>query len=403
MSKQRNPNGLGNYRKLADGRVAWRQTKDGGTRELSAKTMSELKQKVKMVADLPIITEKYKVEEWFERWLENFIKPLKKKATYEQYNFIYQGHIKPVIGHRKMSSIKTIDVQSVITAMNNKVYEKKDKDGKVIEKKVGTSTKTMKHAKTVMNGAFSRAVIDKVIAENPVKNIDIPEKQAKPRKTLTTSELSLLFKQLQNSRWIWSVRFLLVTGLRRGELLALRWSDIDFENKRIVIDESNSSTGLGDTKSAKVHYVVLSDLAIQYLNGQKLQLQKETNPILFNEELRKTDLIFPNNKGEMIRPDSYLKVIARAAKKSGIKASPHCLRHTFVYHMRNKLTLKELQEMLGHDESTTTLDIYGNMLNESNEKVAKDIDDVFGNLEAEVEEIENKKSGKVIQFKRKKA
>lgn len=388
MSKQRNPNGLGSYKKRKDdGRYVWRQTVDGKTRELTANSPKELQEKIKKVADLPIVADSYKVQEWFDRWLENFIKPLKKKATYEQYNFIYQGHIKPVIGHRKLTAIKPIDVQTVITEMN-----KKD-----------MATKTMKHAKTVMAGAFKRAVTDKVLAENPVKEIYIPEKQAKPRKTLTVSELSLLFKQLKNSRWIWSVRFLLVTGLRRGELLALRWSDIDFENRRIIIDESNSSTGLGDTKSAKVHHVVLSDLAIQYLNGQKQQLKKETNPILFDPELKKSELIFPNNKGEMIRPDSYYTMLSRAAKKAGIKASPHCLRHTFVYFMRNKLTLKELQEMLGHDESTTTLDIYGTMLNESNDKVASEIDDVFGKLDIEVEEIESKKPGKIIEFKRKKA
>jgi integrase len=387
MSKQRNPNGQGNYRKLADGRFAWRQTVDGKTRELSAKSMKELREKVKKVADLPIISEKYKVEEWFDKWLESYIKPLKKQATYDQYRYMYQGHIKPVIGHRKLTSIKSIDIQGVIAEMNKK----------------NMATKTMKHAKTAMSGAFSKALKDKIIAENPVFGIEIPVKQTKEKKTLTNQEISLLFKQLKTSRWIWSVKFALVTGVRRGELLALKWTDIDFENKRITIDESNSLTGLGDTKSAKIHYVPLSDIAIEYLNKQKMMLEQETNPILHNEELKKTCFIFPSKYGTMIKPNSYYHVLSRAAAKVGFKASPHCLRHTFVYKTRDKFTLKELQAILGHDESTTTLDIYGDILSDDTFKVAAQIDDVFGKLDFESEAIEEKKErkdGKVIEFRR---
>lgn len=384
MSKQRNPNGMGTYKQRSDGRYEWRQKIDGKERYLSAKSMKELQEKVKKVADLPIISEKYTVAQWFDKWLESYIKPLKKQATYDQYNYIYVGHIKPVLGYRKMMSVKSVDVQGVIAEMNKK----------------GMSTKTMKHAKTVMSGAFSKAMKDKIIAENPVKDIEIPVKQAKERKTLTNQELTLLFDTLKTSRWIWSAKFALVTGVRRGELLALKWTDIDFENKKITIDESNSQTGLGDTKSAKIHYVPLSDVAIEYLDKQKEMLRQELNPILTNEELKKTCLIFPSKYGSMIKPNSYYHVLSRAAAKVGFKASPHCLRHTFVHKTRDKFTIKELQAILGHDESTTTLDIYGDIISDDTFKVAKQIDDVFGDLEKETKVIKEKKEGKVIQFKR---
>ena len=100
-----------------------------------------------------------------------------------------------------------------------------------------------------------------IVIPKPVRKIEILKKQAKPRKTIKTDELKIFFEHAKNTRWYWTFKFLLVTGLRRGELLALRWSDIDSENKRIVVDESNSSGGVGDTKSAKVHYVPLSELA----------------------------------------------------------------------------------------------------------------------------------------------
>ncbi len=391
MTRNTNPHGMGSYKLRKDGRYQWTQMIDGQVRTLYGKSLKELNNKVKKVSDLPVTSNKFKVEEWFEKWLEIYIKPLKKKATYNQYRTLYEQHIKPVIGFRKLSGIQTYDIQSVIAKMNEK----------------GRASKTMKHVKSIMNIAFSKAFDEKLIPFNPVVKIDIPIKQAKPRKTLTLEELSKLFKAMEHSRWIWSVRLMLVTGLRRGELLALKWTDIDFSNKRLTVDESNSSTGIGDTKSAKVHYVPLSDKAIEYLNEQKRMLELEFNPILFNEDLKKTALVFPSENGVMIRPDSYYTMLSRFAKKAGIKASPHCLRHTFVYMTRESMSLKELQAILGHDESTTTLDIYGDIISDSTFKTAAKIDDVFSKVDEEIERVEkekvakaNKEMGKVIPFRK---
>ncbi|NLZ52603.1 MAG: site-specific integrase [Thermoanaerobacteraceae bacterium] len=387
MPKQKNPNGMGCYDKLKDGRVRWRQMVDGKTRTITAKSMPELKEKVKKVADLPIIKNKIKVSEWFEKWLEIYIKPLKKQATYYQYKILYEQHIFPIIGNRLITSVKQYDIQQIIAKMNEK----------------GLSTWTMKHVRKILHIAFDRAFKDKLIPENPVVDIEIPKKQAKPRKTITASELKILFENLKNSRWYWAFRFMLVTGLRRGELLALRWSDIDYENKRIIVDESNSASGLGDTKNSKVHYVPLSERAIYYLAKQKEMLQHEFNPILYNPELQKLDLIFPSENGTLMKSDSLNSVLDRINRKTGLHITPHMFRHTFVYMSKGHMTLSELQEALGHDESTTTLDIYGTMLSDT-EKVANKIDEAFAVLDEEINKIETKHQAKIINLsERKKA
>ena len=381
MPKQKNPNGMGCYDKLKDGRVRWRQMVDGKTRTITAKSMPELKEKVKKVADLPIIKNKIKVSEWFEKWLEIYIKPLKKQATYYQYKILYEQHIFPIIGNRLITSVKQYDIQQIIAKMNEK----------------GLSTWTMKHVRKILHIAFDRAFKDKLIPENPVVDIEIPKKQAKPRKTITASELKILFENLKNSRWYWAFRFMLVTGLRRGELLALRWSDIDYENKRIIVDESNSASGLGDTKNSKVHYVPLSERAIYYLAKQKEMLQHEFNPILYNPELQKLDLIFPSENGTLMKSDSLNSVLDRINRKTGLHITPHMFRHTFVYMSKGHMTLSELQEALGHDESTTTLDIYGTMLSDT-EKVANKIDEAFAALDEEINKIETKHQAKIINL-----
>lgn len=381
MAKSKNPNGIGSYCKLKDGRYKWKQMVDGDTRQITARSPKELQEKVKRIVDLPIIKDKLKATDWFEKWLETYVKPLRKPATYDQYKIIYETHIKASLGNKRLANIKQYDIQQIIAEMNEK----------------NLSAWTMKHARKIMNLAFSKAFDDKLIPENPVRKIEIPKKQAKPRKTIKTDELKIFFEHAKNTRWYWAFKFLLVTGLRRGELLALRWSDIDSENKRIVVDESNSSGGVGDTKSAKVHYVPLSELAKYYLQKQKEMLIDEKNPALYNDTLSKQDLIFPSKQGTMMKPDSFNSVLDRINKKANIHITPHMFRHTFVFMSKGKMTLSELQEALGHDESTTTLDIYGTMLSDTKE-VANKIDRVFEELDEEMDKIEEKKECKIISL-----
>jgi integrase len=416
VKNKRNPNGMGNiYYNEKTKQYEWRQMIDRDLRVLSSKNIGDLYEKIKIYADLPVVKAKIKTTEWFEKWLKS-VESLNKTATYEQYNTIWSQHIKPVIGNKLLKKVKKSDIQDVIVKMNIKIISPATNDSPA---KIGLSTWTMKHARKIMHIAFSVALDDKIIFENPVIDIKIPDKQAKPRKTLKMDELKILFSYLKNTRWYWAIRLMLVTGLRRGELLALQWSDIDYKNKCIVIDESDSSGGSGDTKNAKEHYTPLSDLAIYYLGKQKEMLQNEGdagNPILHNEKLKKLDLVFPSDTGTLLKPDSFNSVLDRINEKAqkgidekikegkdvkvnSFHVTPHMLRHTFVYMSKGRMSLSELQEALGHDVSTTTLDLYGTMLSDT-EKVAKKIDDAFADLDDQLEKIEEKKDGKVVQFRK---
>lgn len=416
MAKSRNPKGLGHYYKKDD-LFCWKYVRDGNPIYRSSKTKKGLQEKVRKIIGLTVSNDKTKASVYFENYLEDIVRalspnPEEESATYLQYESIYRIHIKPVIGNFRMTSIKTADIQRVITTMNKKVYEKKDKEGNVVERKIGTSTKTMKHAKTVMSVVFTQAFkVDKIISENPVtEDIKIPEKQAKSRKTLTISDLIDFYDSIKKSRWYWSAKFDLATGLRRGELLALKCTDIEWDNNRIVVDESNSVTGLGDTKGRKVHFVPLSSIAKSYINQQITMLINERNKVTYKDngpqmtidEFKKSsNLIFPAEHGGMIKPNTYYHTISRFAAKTGLKIHPHCFRHTFVYNMRKKLSLKELQEVLGHDESTTTLDIYGDMINDTIDDTAMQIDDVFSKIELLIEKEKSQKDNqeyKIIDF-----
>jgi integrase len=380
MSKSRNPKGLGSYRKRDDNTYEWRQKIDGVPRSLYAPSLQELRDKVKKIINAPIPKEKYTVKQWLENWLSVYVKPLLESETYNQYDYVIKSHVLPQMGKKKMTSIGQYDIQQVISVMHSK----------------NLSHWTMYHAKKVMNIAFKKAAAEQIISANPVVDIIIPKTQEKARKVLTTRELAKLFKSLNTSRWLTSVKFMLETGLRRGELLALEWSDIDFDNHRIKIDKSNDK----GTKNNKIHYVPLTKNILLYLQEQKDMLIAEFNPMLHNPQLKKLDLIFPSENGTRLFPQSYTTMLRRAGEKVGLSVSPHCLRHTLVFLSRDNLSLKDLQNILGHSKSTTTLDIYGDIISDNNERVAAEMDNIFEKINKNIEKESIKNDKKIIQLRR---
>jgi len=413
MAKQKNPKGQGYFYKQGD-YYCWRLVRNGKPIVRTAKTQKELMEKVKAVLRSSCFNNKTLVSEYFEVWLKE-VEDLNDKPTYNQYESIYRNHIKPVIGEYRVSQIKPSDIRKVIAKMNTHVMERKNKKGEVTSRKVGMSEKSMKHAKFIMNTVFTRALEeDHLITENPVKGVKIPKKQAKEQKVLTISELVLFFKAISDSRWVWSAWFDLVSGLRRGELTALRSSDIEWDNNRVRICRSNSVGGSGGTKSKKVDYIYLTKIMKYFLGKQLEMLKKEMNPAILNDDgtvkagyVGEDFLIFPTEKGTMIKPNTYYQIIKRFAAKAGINAHPHCFRHTFTYFLRNKISLKELQNALRHEASTSTLDIYGTMVNDMNDETGEIINDVFEKIEENIRtEMTKKKSDKTadfMEYKREKA
>lgn len=377
MRKTRNTNGMGNvYYNQKTERYEYRKMVDGDLRFASAKTQKELNEKIKTLTDAPMSKEKIKVHDWADKWLSVYVKPMRKASTHKQYEDTIRCYIKPNIKNTLLRSVRPFDAQNIIARMHEQ----------------GLSASTMKQARKVLNLMFDKAVKEKLIAENPVKDIEIPDVQQKARKTLKPDEIQTIFDYMQGKRWYWPLRFLLVTGLRRGELLALKWSDIDETNKAITISDNLTAHGIGSTKSNEVHYVPLSDAAMHCLKKFKEQLKKENNVTHWQA----TGIIFVSQNGTPMLPNSFYNVFRKIRQKTGVQVSPHSMRHTFVYYSKHKLSLSEIKDALGHDETTSTLDIYGTLLANTKEVAAK-LDEAFQGI---VQDKPQKKAvGTVVEFK----
>jgi integrase len=357
----RNLNGMGNlYLNKTTGRIEYKITENGRTRMATGKTAKAVNERKKALETSSGNKSKVKFHNWVEMWLETYVKPLKKASTHKQYEDTWKCYVKPYIKNIPLKTVTTLDIQKIIAKMKER----------------NLSSYTMKQVRKVLNLAFGRALKEKYIDESPVKDIEIPAIQQKPRKTLKIDELRIALNYLKKSRWYWPFLFMLVTGLRRGELLALRWSDINEENKLITVEDNLTDQGIGTTKSNKVHYVSLSGIAQNCLKHFAEKLKREGNPAVFNNE---AGIIFVSKKGTPLSPHSLNNVFRRIQEKAGVMATPHSMRHSFVYYGKRKMTIPEIKDILGHDETTSTMDIYGDMLFDTT-IVASKIDQAFGGV-----------------------
>lgn len=251
--------------------------------------------------------------------------------------------------------------------------------------KKGLATKTMKHARGLMHAVFQQAFDEGAISVNPVYKINITTKQPRSKKPFYPEEIAKLMEAIKNSRWRFAIPFLMYSGIRRGELLGLKWQNIDVDSNKLFINESVNKKGeIGSVKNKKEKWIQLTPLAVDMLEQQKLMLERERFRIT-------SEYIFPSIKNTIMPGDSFLKMFKKYCSNAGISGSPHVMRHTFVYVTRNVLSLKELQIALDHSSSTLTLELYGNII-EQKEETTFSINEAFKKLK------EVKSTGEIVDI-----
>jgi len=379
MAKRRS-NGEGNIRKRKDGRWEGRYTagRDPITgkqifKNVLGKTQAEVKEKLKKALEeckkVDITrTGKYTVSGWMEEWFENVAKLKVRPSSHQTYRGYIDHHIAPNIGKIPLEKLSTMDLQ--------KLYRKLMNKGRVerIEAEhppKGLSAKTVRNINQVISSAMDFAVAQKIISENPCKAVALPKVEHKEMQTIPAEQLQAFLKEAKETGVYEMYYIELATGLRRGELLGLKWTDIDWKNGIIKVRRSIARVNgeiVESTLKTKNSYraVTISQQAIEVLKQQKAKTNDQ--------------YIFPSPNGGPISPDSVNNMLKRVLARAGIpKVRFHDLRHTFAtIALQNGVDIKTVSGMLGHFSAGFTLDTYAHVTTSAQKEAAETMSDVLG-------------------------
>lgn len=359
MSKR--SNGEGTIFKRKDGRWCGAYFDEQYNRRfVYGKTQAETKRKLRAAQQSKTIKEKkFLLQEWVLEFLEKYKKNDLKITTFGSYMDIYRKHIMDShLGKMRLENVKSADLQQYY---NGKTRE-------------GYSSKTIRTIEVVLNGALDKAFKLRMIPENPNLFTVIPQKIRYEAKTLTQEEAEKIVNEAKKEELYPIVVTALFTGMRKGEIMALKWENVDFDKRKIyvknslcrVLDELPDEKGrrhvsyqILEPKTKKsVRMIPMLDEVYEALLEQKKRQDqdKEKYKTIYADQ----GFVFADTTGNYLPQRQFMDKYHQFLKKYGITDIRfHDLRHTFASLMiEADVSMKLVQELLGHSTITTSMDIY---------------------------------------------
>lgn len=287
------------------------------------------------------------VDAWFDYWIsikEKTVRP----NTVRNYRERYKKNISHVIGKMLLTDVKPIHCQKIFSDMAEEGYR----------------TSTMYQTRITLYNMLDFAKENDIIIHNPCKK-SVRSDMGKPsdkKEALEIADQQRFLSFARGQSYENQYRFILQTGLRTGELIGLKWSDIDFEKRTVTISRSMEfrhafqEWRIGDPKSKSgFRTIPLTDEAIRILKNQK-----EKNSKIKVIPLEWREFVFLCRKGTPVKNSTYDTALYKICEKAGMKPfAMHILRHTFATRcIEGGMKPKTLQKILGHSNIGITMNLY---------------------------------------------
>src|SRR5215204_2129704 len=347
---------------LPDGR---RKTYYGKTQKEAAIKLSEAKRNAEDGVDLSAA--KLTVKAYLEKWLSSSVKPSTRPKTFNTYESLCRTAIVPRIGGNNLAKLTALDLQSLYTDLGES----------------GLSPRSVHHVHRVLHRAFVQAIRWKLLPRNPCDGATSPKV---PRAELTIwspsdADRFLLTTREHRMHPLYVLAW--TTGMRQGELLGLKWSDVEFNAGTLAVRRALQwQRGVGlvftEPKTArsrrKIH---LSQTALTALQAHKDRQVFDRRIVA--EAWIDNNLVFCNAVGEPLNPTNETKQFQRAVARAGLPSMRfHDMRHTAATILLARgVHVKLVSEMLGHSTITLTLDTYSHVIPAMHSDVAAAMDAVF--------------------------
>jgi integrase len=296
------------------------------------------------------------VKDYLDKWLKGAAQPRLRANTYREYEGLLDRYIIPVLGDKRLSDVRPLDVQSLYTSMS----------------KQGLSPRTVRFTHSVLSSALKQAVRWRMLAHNPCDAVELPRKAGKEMQALTPVEAARFLKEAASDRWCALFILALATGLRPSEYFGLKWSDIDLDSGLVTVQRSliwksykSGDWYFGEPKTPRSRRRIPIPASAVCALKEHRRHQAEGR-LKAGAAYQNLDLVFATSEGQpLIRLNVIQKHFKPILKRAGL---PETLRLYDLRHSCATLLLaanenpKVVSERLGHSSIMLTMDIYSHVL-----------------------------------------
>lgn len=309
------------------------------------------------------------LEQFLLEWLDTYIRPTKSPTTTKRYVEQVEKYIIPALGKKKLQDLKSMDIQKFYNAL----AEKSPLSDKPL------SAKSIKNIHMNFLGALGQAVKMDLIKKNPAKHVEVPKTKKYQAEVYTPEEVQTLLENVIDTDMEVPIALLVGLGLRRGEVLALRWQDVDLERGKVCIRRNMVKVGkeiiFKDPKTETSNREIeLPSTLLKLLQVERKRYL--TNKLKMGEQFEDNDLVVCWDDGKCINPDTLSQKFRRLIERIGLKhIRLHDLRHTNATLMLEYgVNIKVAQQRLGHASISTTMDIYSHVTEKVEKEAADKLD-----------------------------
>ncbi|MEY9867258.1 integrase [Peribacillus sp. B2I2] len=315
--------------------------------------------------DLTKMTYSRYMEEWFEERKNRL-----QKTTFEIHSIYYRNVIKPRLGHLKVHQIAPIQLQKFINDLVNDTSYSKH---------------TIHLIFRIVSASLKKAKILKLIKDNPANGITLPKIKRKEISVWSLEQVNYFINEAKGVKRLTRcyIGFLMsiLTGMRQGEILGLRWKDIDIEAQIIFVRQTltqNAEIKAGAKNEASVRSIHIPSKLVDELRTHKKQVLEEK--LLLGSSYCQLDLVICTKSGKPMIPRNFRKEFYNLTEKIGLpKIRFHDLRHTHATILiQQNVNVKLISERLGHADIQTTLNTYSHVLPDMQKSVSDKLEKIIG-------------------------
>ncbi|MFC8430687.1 tyrosine-type recombinase/integrase [Streptomyces sp. NPDC057253] len=371
QQRKRNPNGAGTITKRKDGRYqcAVYVLQPDGTRARKfayGKTWQECDTKrrellAKVDQGVPVPTRSAKLSDWLPYWLDNIVKPRRKLSTYDKYETHVRLYLVPMLGSKRLESLGVADVRRFLTQLENR-----------------TTAATAKESHRVLRTALSAACREELITRNVAGLVEPPRASSRELSPWTLDE-TLDFLAASRKDPLYAAFVLAIAmGLRRGELVGLRWTDVDLD-KRVLYVRQQTQRRRGvlyddDTKNRRNRALPLPAMCVAPLRWHRMRQVAAKQRA--GESWDDGGYVFATRNGRPVEPRNVYRSFTRVAQSAGLRVIRlHDARHGCATLLTAAgVAPRVVMEILGHSQISITMDVYTHVVQDTQREAISHMD-----------------------------